>query len=220
MIWIKICGITNLEDAEKISELDINAMGFILSTDSPRRIDNSRAKRIIEAVRNRNEKISLTGVFVNERVEKILRDSNSLDLDMVQLSGDESREYLKNLYSRSGDIKIIKAIRIKNGSRSCQAGLNKEIQRIKDYTDFILLDSYSKNVYGGTGVSFDWNMARNYGQTVPIILSGGLDAENIKDAVKTAKPFGVDASSKLEIYPGRKDISRVSEFVKILRTTE
>jgi phosphoribosylanthranilate isomerase len=220
MIWIKICGITNLGDAEKISELDVNAMGFILSTDSPRRIDNSRAKRIIEAVRNKNEKISLAGVFVNERVEKVLRDSDGLDLDMVQLSGDEDREYLKNLYSRSGDIKIIKAIRIKNGSRSRQAELNKEIQRIKEYTDFILLDSYSKNVYGGTGISFDWNIARNCGQTVPIILSGGIDAENIEDAIKTVKPFGVDASSKLEIYPGKKDISRVSEFVKILRSME
>ncbi len=220
MIWIKICGITNLGDAEKISELDVNAMGFILSTDSPRRIDNSGAKRIIKAVRNKNEKISLTGVFVNERVEKVLRDSDGLDLDMVQLSGDEDREYLKSLYSRSGDIKIIKAIRIKNGSRSCQAELNEQIQRIKEYADFILLDSYSKNVYGGTGISFDWNMARNCGQTVPIILSGGLDAENIEDAVKTVKPFGVDVSSKLEIYPGKKDISRVSEFVKILRSME
>jgi phosphoribosylanthranilate isomerase len=218
MIWIKICGITNLKDAEKISELDVNAMGFILSTNSPRRIDNSKAKRIIKAVRNKNEKISVAGVFVNERVEKVLRDSDDLGLDMVQLSGDENREYLKNLSGRSGDIKIIKAIRIKNGSRSYQVELNKEIQMMKEYTDFVLLDSYSKNVYGGTGISFDWNMARNCGQTVPIILSGGLDAENIEDAVKTAKPFGVDASSRLEIYPGKKDVSRISEFVKILRS--
>jgi phosphoribosylanthranilate isomerase len=218
MIWIKICGITNLKDAEKISELDVNAMGFILSTNSPRRIDNSKAKRIIKAVRNKNEKISVAGVFVNERVEKVLRDSDDLGLDMVQLSGDENREYLKNLSGRSGDIKIIKAIRIKNGSRSYQTELNKEIQMMKEYTDFVLLDSYSKNVYGGTGISFDWNMARNCGQTVPIILSGGLDAENIEDAVKTAKPFGVDASSRLEIYPGKKDVSRISEFVKILRS--
>jgi phosphoribosylanthranilate isomerase len=220
MIWIKICGITNLEDAKKISELDADAMGFILSTDSPRRIENSRAKKIIRSVRKNNKNIYLVGVFVNEKIEKVLRDSDDLDLDMVQLSGDENREYLKTLYGRSGDVKIIKALRIKNESQSGRTELGKDIHKMKKYTDFILLDSYSKDIYGGTGVSFDWDIARDYNRTVPIILSGGLDAENIEKAIKTAKPFGVDASSKLEIYPGKKDISKVSEFIKTLRSME
>jgi phosphoribosylanthranilate isomerase len=220
MVWIKICGITDLGDAEKVSELDVDAVGFILSTDSPRRIDNSRAKKLIRSVRKNNKKISLAGVFVNERIEKVLMDSVDLGLDMVQLSGNENRDYLKTLYSKSSGVKIIKAVRIKNGPRSCRTELSKEIQKIKEYADFILLDSYSKNVYGGTGISFDWNMAVNCDLAVPIILSGGLDPENVEEAVKKAKPFGVDASSKLEVYPGKKDISKVSEFVRILRSME
>lgn len=220
MVWIKICGITNLEDAGKVSELDVDAVGFILSTDSPRRIDDSRAKKIIRSIRKKNKKVSLAGVFVNERIEKVLMDSVDLGLDMVQLSGDENRDYLKTLCSKSSGVKIIKAVRIKNRSRSCRTKLNKEIQKIKEYADFILLDSYSKNVYGGTGISFDWNIALNCDRTVPIILSGGLDPENVEEAVKKSKPFGVDASSKLEVYPGKKDISKVSEFVKILRSME
>jgi phosphoribosylanthranilate isomerase len=220
MVWIKICGITNLGDAEKVSELDLDAMGFILSTDSPRRIDDSRAKKLIRSIRRNNKKVSMAGVFVNERIEKVLMDSIDLGLDMVQLSGDEDRDYLKTLYSKSSGVKVIKAIRIKNESRLYRNDLNKEIRKIKEYADFILLDSYSKNVYGGTGIAFNWNIAGNCDRTVPIILSGGLDAENVEEAVKTAKPFGVDASSKLEVYPGKKDISKVSEFVKILRSME
>jgi phosphoribosylanthranilate isomerase len=150
----------------------------------------------------------------------VLKDSDDLDLNMIQLSGDENRKYLKTLYGRRGDIRIIKVIRIKDGRRSYRAELNKEIRKIKDYTDFILLDSYSKNVYGGTGVPFDWNMTEGCDRTVPIILSGGLDTENVERAVKSVKPFGVDASSKLEIYPGKKDISKVTEFVGILRSME
>jgi phosphoribosylanthranilate isomerase len=111
-------------------------------------------------------------------------------------------------------------LRIKNESQSGRTELGKDIHKMKKYTDFILLDSYSKDIYGGTGVSFDWDIARDYNRTVPIILSGGLDAENIEKAIKTAKPFGVDASSKLEIYPGKKDISKVSEFIKTLRSME
>lgn len=217
MVWIKICGITDLEDAEKISELDVDALGFILSTDSPRRINNSGAKKMIKAVRNKKKKISLVGVFVNEQVEKVLKDSEDLDLDIIQLSGDEDRCYLKNLNDKSCNAKIIKSIRIKNGLGSYKAELSKEIKKIKEYVDFILLDSYKKNFYGGTGISFDWNMVKKCDWGIPIILSGGLDAENVEKAVKTAKPFGVDASSKLEIYPGKKDIYKVSRFINVLR---
>jgi phosphoribosylanthranilate isomerase len=79
------------------------------------------------------------------------------------------------------------------------------------------LDSYSENFYGGTGVSFDWNIAKNCCRDIPVILSGGLDELNVRQAVNTAKPFGVDASSKLETYPGKKDIFKVSRFIDVLR---
>jgi phosphoribosylanthranilate isomerase len=218
MVWIKICGITNMEDAEKISGLNTDAMGFILSTRSPRRINTSKAKKIIEAVRNKqNNEISMVGVFVNEEVSKVLKDFEYLKLDHIQLSGDEDGHYLKDLNERTTGVKIIKSIRIKGRSRSYEAELNEEIKKLKGHADFILLDSYIENIYGGTGMSFDWNIAKNCLRGIPIILSGGLDAENVRQAVSMVKPFGVDASSKLETYPGKKDIYKVSRFIDVLR---
>lgn len=218
MVWIKICGITNLEDAEKISKLNIDAMGFILSTNSPRKVNASKAKKIIEAVRNKqNKKISMVGVFVNEKISKVIKDSEYLKLDYIQLSGDEDIHFLKDLNDRRRGIKIIKSIRIKGGGQSYKGGLSKEIKKIKEHIDFILLDSYSENIYGGTGISFDWNIAKNCFSEIPIILSGGLDTENVRQAVNIVKPFGVDASSKLETYPGKKDVYKVSRFINALR---
>lgn len=217
MIWIKICGITNLEDAKSISELGVDAMGFVLSTDSPRRVEIITAYTIIEALRTLGEKISMVGVFVNEEIRKVLNDYRSLRLDYIQLSGDEDRDYLKDLKEKAKDIKIIKSIRIMDKNESYRAKINKKVDKLKEYADFILMDSYSKNFYGGTGVSFNWDIIKDYDREIPVILSGGLDAENVRQAVDIVKPFGVDASSKLEIYPGKKDIDKVTKFINILK---
>ena len=217
MVWIKICGITNIDDAKSISELRVDAMGFVLSADSPRRIEAITAYRIIEALRTGENKISMVGIFVNEEIERVLNDYRSLRLDYIQLSGDEDRDYLKDLKEKAKDIKIIKSIRIKNKSESYSAKINKKVDKLKEYADFILMDSYSKNVYGGTGMSFNWDIVKDYYREIPVILSGGLDAENVRQAVDIVKPFGVDASSKLEIYPGKKDIDKVTKFINVLK---
>ena len=217
MVWIKICGITNIDDAKSISELGVDAMGFVLSADSPRRVEIITAYRIIEALRTGENKISMVGVFVNEEIRKVLNDYRSLRLDYIQLSGDEDMDYLKDLKEKAKDIKIIKSIRIKNKSESYSAKINKKVDKLKEYADFILMDSYSKNVYGGTGVSFNWDIVKDYYREIPAILSGGLDAENVRQAVDIVKPFGVDASSKLEIYPGKKDIDKVTKFINVLK---
>ena len=217
MVWIKICGITNLEDAKSISELGVDAMGFVLSADSPRKVEVMTAYRIIEALQAKENKISMVGVFVNEEIRRVLNNCKSLRLDYIQLSGDEDRDYLKDLKEKSKDIKIIKSIRIKNKSESYRAKINKKVDKLKEYADFILMDSYSKNVYGGTGVSFNWDIVKDYYWEIPVILSGGLDAENVRQAVDIVKPFGVDASSKLEIYPGKKDIDKVTKFINVLK---
>ncbi|MBU4482737.1 MAG: phosphoribosylanthranilate isomerase [Actinobacteria bacterium] len=217
MVWIKICGITNIDDAKSISELGVDAMGFVLSADSPRRVEIITAYRIIEALRTGENKISMVGVFVNEEIRKVLNDYRNLRLDYVQLSGDEDRDYLKDLKEKAKDIKIIKSIRIKNKSEYYRAKINKKMDKLKEYADFILMDSYSKNVYGGTGVSFNWDIVKDYYREIPVILSGGLDAENVRQAVDIVKPFGVDASSKLEIYPGKKDIDKVTKFINVLK---
>lgn len=217
MVWIKICGITNLEDAKSISELGVDAMGFVLSADSPRRVEIITVYRIIEALRTGENKISMVGVFVNEEIRKVLNDYRSLRLDYIQLSGDEDRDYLKDLKEKAKDIKIIKSIRIKNKNESYRAKINKKVDKLKEYADFILMDSYSKNVYGGTGVSFNWDIVKDYDWEIPVILSGGLDTGNVRQAIDIVKPFGVDASSKLEIYPGKKDIDKVTKFINVLK---
>jgi phosphoribosylanthranilate isomerase len=217
MVWRKICGLTNIDDAKSISELRVDAMGFVLSADSPRRIEAITAYRIIEALRTGENKISMVGIFVNEEIGRVLNDYRSLRLDYIQLSGDEDRDYLKDLKEKAKDIKIIKSIKIKNKSESYRAKINKKVDKLKEYADFILMDSYSKNVYGGTGVSFNWDIVKDYYREIPVILSGGLDAENVRQAVDIVKPFGVDASSKLEIYPGKKDIDKVTKFINVLK---
>jgi len=217
MVWIKICGITNLEDAKSISELGIDAMGFILSADSPRKVEIITAYKIIGALRTSENKISMVGVFVNEEIRKVLNDYRSLRLDYIQLSGDEDRDYLKDLKEKAKDIKIIKSIRIKSKNESYRAKINKKVDKLKEYADFILLDNYSKNVYGGTGVPFNWDIVKDYCWEIPVIISGGLDAENVRQAVDIVKPSGVDASSKLEIYPGKKDMDKVTGFINALK---
>ncbi len=217
MIWIKICGITNLEDAERISKLKVDAIGFVLSTDSPRRVELKGAKKIIGALRSKGNKTSMVGLFVNEEVERVLKYNESLGLDYIQFSGDEGEDYLEDLRGKSRGIKIIKSIRIRSKSEHCKAEIDEKVEKLKRYADFILLDSYRKDAYGGTGSTFDWDIARDYGSRIPVILSGGLDPENVKQAVDIVKPFGVDASSKLEIYPGKKDLSKVTRFVDALR---
>lgn len=217
MVWIKICGITNIDDAKSISELRADAVGFVLSANGPRRVEAITAYRIIEALRTGENKISMVGVFVNEEIGRVLNDYRNLRLDYIQLSGDEDMDYLKDLKEKAKDIKIIKSIRIKNKSESYRAKINKKVDKLKEYADFILMDSYSKNVYGGTGVSFNWDIVKDYYREIPVILSGGLDAENVRQAVDIVKPFGVDASSKLEIYPGKKDIDKVTKFINVLK---
>ena len=217
MVWIKICGITNLEDAKSISELGVDAIGFVLSADSPRKVEAITAYSIIKALRAKENKISMVGVFVNEEIRRVLNDCRSLRLDYMQLSGDEDRDYLKDLREKAKDIKIIKSIRIKSKNESYRAKINKKVDKLKEYADFILLDNYSKNVYGGTGVPFNWDIVKDYSGEIPVIISGGLDAENVRQAVDIVKPFGVDASSKLEIYPGKKDMDKVTGFINALK---
>lgn len=220
MVWIKICGITNLEDAAGISRLGVDAIGFVLSTDSPRRVKTETAEEIITGLRGSGIKVPAAGVFVNEKIERVIRCTDLLGLDYIQLSGDEDDDYIKNLRDGPGKIKIIKVIRIQDNNKDKKNMIDKldeEIDKLKDHTDFILLDSYRKGIYGGTGVPLDWEMLKNYCSKIPVILSGGLDPENVKRAVDTVGPFGVDASSGLEIYPGKKDLDKAAGFVNVLK---
>lgn len=219
MVWIKICGITNEDDAIKISNLGANALGFILSTESVRKINPGRAKEIMLALADRfkngqiKKLLSLVGVFVNEDINKVLEIAEELRLDYIQLSGDETIAYLKEIKKHNRNIKLIKLIRIKSDFLSTETMFNR-IQDFKKYADFFLLDTFKENIYGGTGESYNWRIVKNWGQEFPVILAGGLDCENVAEAIQIVKPFGVDASTRLEKSPGKKDIKKVGIFIK------
>ena len=229
MVWIKICGITNLEDARMASGLKVDSIGFVLSTDSPRRVEPDTAATIIGELRKERNMISAAGVFVNEKIGYILECSKSLGLEYVQLSGDEGSDYLKELKEKSGRLKIIKSIRIKDKNKdknkkkeisdyiAGKAKIYQEIESFKGYADFILFDSYRKGAYGGTGDTFNWDIVKYLNAGIPVILSGGLDGENVREAMEIVKPFGVDASSRLEIHSGKKDPDKVRRFVNAVR---
>lgn len=200
---IKICGITNIQDALLCVKLNVDAIGFIFAK-SERRIEVKTAEKIVNKL---PPFIAKVGVFVNEKPEKIMEIALRLHLDALQFHGEEDEEYLKIFKP----VKIIKVIRVKD---------EKSIKLIEKYknVDAILLDTYKRNIYGGTGETFNWNFAveaKKYKK--PVILSGGLNPENIKEAITKVRPYAVDVSSGVELYPGKKDREKLEEFVKKVR---
>jgi len=228
MVWIKICGITRVSDAEAISRMGADCLGFIFSTDSPRKISLGKAKSII----GRTREASKTGVFVNEEtamvieyikqlgLAMVIEYIKQLGLDNVQFSGDEDIAYIEELKRAGLGVKMIKAIRIREDSRSRSLQLKENVKSFSTAADYILLDSYDKDKYGGTGKTIDWQLIKGLAGTGRLILSGGLDHENIYDALSMTEPFGVDASSKLETAPGIKDLKYVEKFINEVRRYE
>jgi phosphoribosylanthranilate isomerase len=189
-ITVKICGITDYEDASVAVRLGVNALGFIFA-DSPRQITPQKARDIIDTI---PPFVKTVGVFVNERLAAIREIQHYCGLDMVQLHGDEPPNICHALMPRT-----IKALRIKDAS-SLHA-----IQVYRGKVRALLLDTYSKDKAGGTGETFDWALALKIKKLgIPIILSGGLGPSNIADAISTVRPDAVDVNSGVEEHPGKK----------------
>ena len=219
MVWIKICGITNTEDALKIACLGADALGFVLSTDSPRKIKASKAKEIIITVKEKFMDLpgyklpSFAGIFVNETIEAVTKAADKLELDFMQFCGNEDAEYMLKVKKKFKNIKLIKMIRIKEYILSIKS-LIPQLQEYKNTVDYFLLDTYKENFYGGMGISFNWELVKGLSREFSVILAGGLDSKNVSEAIKTVKPFGIDASTRLEESPGKKDITKVEIFIK------
>ena len=197
MIKVKICGITNKEDALYAVECGADALGFIFYEKSPRYIEPDNAKTIIAAL---PPFVTTVGVFVNKDFNDIRDITLLTGVTVVQLHGDESPSYC-NLVEG----KLIKAIRVKNDS---------SIEGLKKYdVDTFLLDSFDKNSFGGSGLTFDWKLAEKAKQYGKIILAGGLTPDNVEEAVKKVLPYGVDVSSGVEKKPGIKNQNKVKEFI-------
>ncbi|MFB3896003.1 MAG: phosphoribosylanthranilate isomerase [bacterium] len=202
MTKIKICGITNLEDAQKAVELGVDAVGFIFSK-SPRRIDAEIATEIIKVL---PPFITTVGVFVNESMDVVKHIASVCRLNVLQFHGEELPEFCSQ-FGR----KIIKSFRVKNPD---------DLSMLPGYKGIVsayLLDSRVKGKRGGTGEVFDWELAKialPYGR---VILAGGLTAENVGEAIKSVKPYAVDVSSGVESAPGKKDFEKMKKFVEAVK---
>lgn len=199
---VKICGITNIDDALCAVQLGVDALGFVFAP-SPRQVVVSKVKDIVEKL---PPWISTVGVFVNEKPARVLR----IGLDWIQLHGEESPDYCREL-----GLKVIKTIRVKDRA---------SLEKIPQYpVAGILLDTYDPDLsgvppkMGGTGKGFNWDLAveaKKFGK--PIILAGGLNPENVAEAISKVQPYGVDVSSGIESSPGRKDYEKMKRFMEIV----
>ncbi|MGI8638668.1 MAG: phosphoribosylanthranilate isomerase [Pyrinomonadaceae bacterium] len=202
MTKVKICGITNLEDALLSAKFGANALGFNFYEKSPRYILPENAREIIEQL---PKDILKVGVFVNENFDKIAEIAATAKLDAIQLHGEETPEFAKQLKAKT-NLEIIKAFRVTPEFKP-EDVLQYEV-------DAVLLDAYSPKEHGGTGEIFDWEVAKKVQQIFPkMYLAGGLKHENVHLAVRDVKPFAVDVCSGIESQKGEKDKIKLINFV-------
>jgi len=206
MTRIKICGITNKQDAINASGLNVDMLGFVFYKESKRYVEPKTVRDIANEL---PPSISRVGVFVNEPKESVIEIAEDASLDMLQFHGDETPEYCHEF---KDSYKVIKAFRIKD---------KKDLKNINAYdTDFYLLDTYSPDSLGGTGRTFNWKMMEDYEFLKPIILSGGLNPKNVAKAIREVFPYAVDVSSGIERSPGRKDAELMKKFVENVRKAD
>lgn len=206
---IKICGITNLEDARFAAGALVDYLGFIFYEKSPRYIEPGEAGAIINWLEG-PEKV---GVFVNQPLDDVNRIAKETGLDYVQLHGDESVEYCELV-----EKPVIKVIHIEK--ETVPYLLEHKIDQYSSVADFLLFDTKIDGLWGGTGTSFDWSMLTEAEIDVPFFLSGGLNTDNISKAIETVHPYAIDVSSSLEQKPGLKDFEKIEAFMDQMRALE
>ncbi len=202
MTKVKICGITTVEDALLSAEFGADALGFNFYEKSPRYITPEKAREIIEQLPIEVLKV---GVFVNKNLNEIIKIAATAKLDAIQLHGEETPEFARELKAKS-NLEIIKAFRVSPKFKP------EDVLQYK--IDAVLLDAYSANEHGGTGETFDWEIARKVREIFPkMYLAGGLSAENISEAILAVKPFAVDVCSSIEKAKGIKNYTKVKNFI-------
>jgi phosphoribosylanthranilate isomerase len=203
MVRIKICGITNLEDAQLAAHLGAHALGFIFYPLSPRKVEPEVARAIIAQL---PPLVLSVGVFVDEAAAVVRELAARVGLDWLQLHGQESPDYCRSLSRR-----VIKAFRIKD-----ETSLTL-LAPYQGAAQAFLLDTYRSGQAGGTGETFDWQLACQAKKYGPIILAGGLTPENVAQAIKIAQPQAVDVVSGVEATPGKKDPEKLRTFFAAVR---
>lgn len=199
---VKICGITNQQDALNAVQAGADALGLVFYPPSPRYIDIDAAAVI---AKNIPAFVTLTALFVNANVEQVRDAIQKVSIQLLQFHGDESPEYCEQF-----GLPYIKALRVGNIGDGLKG--DKLRTAIDDHKNAraILLDAYKKGVPGGTGEQFDWDLIPNI--EMPVILAGGLSSANVKRAIEQVKPYAVDVSGGVEKSPGIKDITKIHEF--------
>jgi phosphoribosylanthranilate isomerase len=199
---VKICGITDPGDARQAVELGAWAIGMIFWDGSPRRCELGVAEQIGAELRRQVEPV---GVFVNATLDEIAYVADRCSLSILQLHGDEGPAFCREAARRTG-CKVMKAVRVKD------AGSIRALASFE--TDYHLLDAHKDGHVGGTGETFQWDLVREHGGNVPVVLSGGLAADNVGAAIAATRPFAVDTASGTEASPGHKDPAKVEAFFR------
>ena len=209
---VKICGITSIEQAVQVAELGSNAIGIISVEESPRYILPEKKKEIFQTLKNLYPKVERVSVVKNKPIDSIIKNFlGEPNETVIQLHGDEDIDYCQKLKQKIPKVAIWKAFRIKN---------KQDLDKIKVYEDFvdaILLDSWNKETYGGSGKRIEQTYLEGLSFSKPWWLAGGVSKEWIVEIIRKIKPYGIDISSSVETSPGKKDLDKVSLIIKELR---
>jgi phosphoribosylanthranilate isomerase len=199
-VRVKICGLTNLDDAAEAVRLGAWAIGLIHHEESPRHVAPAEAAAIAAAFRRKCE---VVGVFVNPELDDVAKAVEDESLTMVQLNGEEGPSFCAEVARKTG-VKVVKAVHVSSAA---------DIHAAEAFrTDMHLFDRRAGGLWGGTGESFDWSLLSERRSQVPAIVAGGLRPENVAEAISVAHPYAVDVASGVESEPGRKDHAAMLAF--------
>jgi phosphoribosylanthranilate isomerase len=202
---VKICGITNAEDALAAVEAGADALGFVCYQKSPRYVGPEVIKRIVASL---PPFVLPVGVFVNEEIKTVRDLMDSCGLALAQLHGDEPASYCEALGRP-----VLRGLRLRDRGTLLRMAEYRGRAGVRAF----VVDAFSGEAYGGTGKVADWSLAAEAARAAPILLAGGLTSENVGEAIRTVRPYGVDVSSGVEISPGKKDHDKVRAFIQAAR---
>ena len=203
---LKVCGMRDAENIKELAELKPDFIGFIFYDKSPRFVGNILDVELVQSIPREVKKV---GVFVNPTVDYVLQNVKKYGLNYVQLHGNETPDFCKNL--RMKGVNIIKAFRLD------ESFIFSQLNNYKPHVDFFLFDAKGDD-YGGNGVTFDWSILKKYDNQKPYFLAGGISLDNLDElAGINPKPYAFDVNSKFEVEPGVKDIEKIAELIAKMR---
>jgi phosphoribosylanthranilate isomerase len=208
-MYVKICGITKLNQALAIAQLGVDCLGYICVSSSPRFVTSEQVGAITEQLKD--YKLTHTGVFLDADIDQISKYVYIDNLNSIQLHGNESPEFCQQVKLKFPQLRLIKAFRVKNPQ------ILDQIYAYTDYVDVVLLDAYDPKFAGGTGKTINWSILQNFRPSCDWWLAGGLSAQNVEMAIAQLKPDGIDVSSGVEKSPGNKDLNQVQDLIRLAK---